>query len=268
MLVNFHTHTTFCDGKHTPEEVILAAIEQGLETLGFSGHCMTPFDLSYCMQDVAGYRKEVLRLKEKYRGQITILLGIEEDLHAQVDRSEYQYLIGSAHYLKCGERYCPVDDGHEKVLACIQTEFGGNPLSYARAYFEALCGYARARKPEIIGHFDLITKYDEEYLPPLLLGNPEYERMAAGYAREAAKSGCLFEVNTGAISRGLRKSAYPSAEILHALYKEGARIVLSSDSHSKDTLLFGLEEARALVREIGFREAFALTEDGAISYQL
>ena len=29
MKANYHTHTVFCDGKNTPEEIILAAIEKG-----------------------------------------------------------------------------------------------------------------------------------------------------------------------------------------------------------------------------------------------
>ena len=35
---NFHTHTTFCDGSHSAEEMVLSAIEKGFTALGFSGH--------------------------------------------------------------------------------------------------------------------------------------------------------------------------------------------------------------------------------------
>ena len=36
MLANFHTHSTFSDGKNTPEELINYAIEKGFCSLGFS----------------------------------------------------------------------------------------------------------------------------------------------------------------------------------------------------------------------------------------
>ena len=36
MRADLHVHTTFCDGKNTPEEVVLTAIEMGLCKLGFS----------------------------------------------------------------------------------------------------------------------------------------------------------------------------------------------------------------------------------------
>ena len=35
---NFHTHTQFCDGKSTAEEMLLSAIDKGFSALGFSGH--------------------------------------------------------------------------------------------------------------------------------------------------------------------------------------------------------------------------------------
>ena len=63
MLTNFHTHTTFCDGQNTPEEMVLAAIEKGFSALGFSGHGYTTFDTSYCITDTDGYCREIKRLQ-------------------------------------------------------------------------------------------------------------------------------------------------------------------------------------------------------------
>ena len=72
MLANYHTHSTFCDGKSTPEEMVLAAMERGFSALGFSGHGYTPFDLHSCMSDTRGYISEIKRLKEKYKNKIQI----------------------------------------------------------------------------------------------------------------------------------------------------------------------------------------------------
>ena len=49
MLSDFHVHTTFSDGKHTPEEMILSAVEKGMTAIGFSDHSYTAFDESYCI---------------------------------------------------------------------------------------------------------------------------------------------------------------------------------------------------------------------------
>ena len=64
MITNFHTHTTFCDGKSTAEEVVRSAIEKGFTAIGFSGHGVTGFDPGYCLKDIDGYRAEILRLQE------------------------------------------------------------------------------------------------------------------------------------------------------------------------------------------------------------
>ena len=88
MLSNLHTHTTFCDGKNTPEEVVLSAIEKGFCSIGFSGHGYTAFDHTYCMKDTGGYMAEVNSLKEKYKKDIQIYLGVEEDAFYPEPRDE------------------------------------------------------------------------------------------------------------------------------------------------------------------------------------
>ena len=40
---DFHTHTHYCDGAHSPEEMVLSAIEKGLTTLGIVTHSPMPF---------------------------------------------------------------------------------------------------------------------------------------------------------------------------------------------------------------------------------
>ena len=97
ILANYHTHSTFCDGKNTPEEIVLAAIDRGFSAIGFSSHGYTPFDLRYCMKDTDGYLREIRRLKDVYKQKIQIYLGLEEDAHAPANRADFEYI--SAHLL-------------------------------------------------------------------------------------------------------------------------------------------------------------------------
>ena len=53
-LSNLHTHTHYCDGKYSPEEMVQAAIREGFVSLGFSGHSFTPCDVTYCMLPETG----------------------------------------------------------------------------------------------------------------------------------------------------------------------------------------------------------------------
>ncbi len=70
-----HTHTTYCDGKNTPSEMAQAALEQGLKTLGFSGHIYIPEDTSSSMslENTKRYCAEVEALKQEYNGRLEIL---------------------------------------------------------------------------------------------------------------------------------------------------------------------------------------------------
>ena len=46
MKQNLHTHSIFCDGKDTIEEMTLEAISKGFDILGFSGHGYLDVDTS------------------------------------------------------------------------------------------------------------------------------------------------------------------------------------------------------------------------------
>lgn len=249
MLTNIHTHTTFCDGRDTPERCVLSAIDRGFDVLGFSSHAYTPYDLRYCMQDLEGYVAEITALKEKYRDKIEIYLGIEEDSHALVDRGRFDYIIGSCHYFYKDGVYYPIDSTPAHFEACLEL-FNRDYLALAEAYYSHFCRYIVSREPDVIGHFDIITKYDEQRGGEML-DDHRYRAIAEHYIGMVAE-GRIFEVNSGAMSRGVRRSPYPADFLLKCIKKHGGEVLLSSDAHSADTLDFAFDDMKALVRECGF----------------
>ena len=96
-LQNLHTHTTYCDGKDTPEQIINIAIKKGFGSIGFSSHTFTPFSVEYTMpiEKMDNYKKEINILKKKYSDKIDIFLGLEADPYSEVDITGYDYLIGN-----------------------------------------------------------------------------------------------------------------------------------------------------------------------------
>ncbi len=250
MLTNYHTHTNLCDGKNTPEEMVLSAIEKGFSTIGFSGHGYTPHDLSYCIKDVDEYIKEINRLKEKYGKKIQIYCGIEEDASSPVEREKFDYIIGSSHYFNVDGNYYPFDCSYDGFKKCLEV-FNYDVIKMAESYYSSFVNYIAKRKPDIVGHFDLITKYDEVDVGRFL-NNREYLKIAEKYIKIAADNDVTFEVNTGAIARGYRKSPYPAENLLYILKEKECKLILSSDSHKVDTLDFYFEEAKKLLRHIGF----------------
>ena len=256
MISNFHTHTNFCDGKNSPEDIVLSAIEKGFSAIGFSGHGYTNFDLRYCMKDTDGYIAQINRLKEKYKNEIQVYLGVEEDAFSPVNRTQFDYIIGSSHYFHINNQYYPIDSNYDCFKRCLKA-FDYDIISLSETYYRSFCNYINFRKPDIIGHFDLITKFDE-LDSSLFLNNTDYDRIAQKYITEAAKSGSIFEINTGSISKGLRTTVYPNENLLYVLKKLNARLIISSDSHNIDTLDFGFKEIKKQLKDIGFTYLFTM----------
>ena len=256
MLTNYHTHTTYCDGKDTPETMALWAAQKGFDALGFSGHGYTLMDTSFCMRDMEGYKADIRRLQQKYRNRMQIYMGVEEDMIHPVKREEFDYIIGSAHYVCKDGKYYSIDGGEDCFQTCLAL-FDGDPLALARGYFEPFCAYIQKRKPDIVGHFDLLTKYDEALGGPLL-SDPAYLQIARDYLALALESDCIFEVNTGAMARGIRTSAYPCEELLHLMKEKDAKVILSSDCHNARQLDFGLAQTRQLLKDVGFQKVYNL----------
>ncbi len=237
ILEDFHVHTAYCDGRGTPGEMALAAWKKGLTALGFSGHSRTPFDESWCMteENTRLYREEIGALKEEYWGRLPIWCGVEQDLYG-VPAEGYDYVIGSVHYLRVGrDTYVPVDESPEVLLRAAGEYFGGDMIALCEAYYEAVGTVAKETGCDIIGHFDLVTKFNEKE-KLFDESDPRYIQAWKKAAGRLLAAGVPFEINTGAISRGYRTGPYPSDPILLWLREAGASFVLSGDSHSPEAL--------------------------------
>lgn len=236
-LCDLHIHTTFSDGDNTPEEMVVSAIEKGVGTLGFSDHSYTHFDESYCMKKGKAdeYKKEINRLKEKYKDKIKILCGIEQDFYSSEQTDGYDYVIGSVHYVKVGENYLAVDEDRQSFISDTKKYFGGDFYAYAEEYFLTVSKLFDKMNPDIIGHFDLFAKFNEGNA---LFDekNPRYKRAWKNAVDTLLLKAKYFEINFGAVSRGYRKTPYPSEEIRRYIEENGGKFVFSSDSHNAENI--------------------------------
>ena len=239
---NYHTHTVYCDGRDTPEELVLEAIRLGCPEIGFSGHSYTPFDGSYCMTPAGTrqYREEVARLKEKYRDQIKIKCGIEQDYFSHEPTDGYDYVIGAVHYIKKDGAYLSVDYTKQRQIEDVERYYGGDFYAYCEDYFALVGEVYQKTKCDIVAHFDLVTKFNEGGAL-FDTAHPRYVAAADAALEKLLSCPAAFEINYGAISRGYRKTPYPERRIIEKLQERGARIIRSSDCHSKEYLLLGME---------------------------
>ena len=253
ILEDFHVHTNFCDGRDFPEDIVQEAIRCGMTRLGFSGHSYTEFDTEPCMsrENTQRYVTEITRLKAKYAGQIEILCGTEQDYYSDMPTGNYDYVIGSVHYVNVDGEYISVDHTPE-VFADLIKRCNNDPYDVAGRYYSLVADVVNKTGANIIGHFDLITKFNEggKFFDE---DNPRYVEAWRNAVDALLPAGKPFEINTGAISRGWRKTPYPSAKILKYIADHNGSVILSSDSHSKDTLMYQFAECEELARSLGLK---------------
>lgn len=253
---NLHTHTQFCDGKDSMEDMVLAAIDKGFETLGFSPHSYTPFCLDYCVRDFSAVESEFARLKDKYGEKINLLLGVELDYYGEMPKAPLDFVIGSVHYVRGadGDLYA-VDESPEDFALAVENGFGGDKLLLAEKYFETLARMIREVSPDIIGHFDIIDlygKYEKE---------DRYTAAALSACAAAEQSGALVEINTGRLFKG-KGGLYPDDFIIKQLSENGVGFILSSDAHQKEALGYEFDSTVLKLKTLGVRRLAVYGKNG------
>ena len=264
-----HNHCDYCDGRCSAEAMIEAAIDAGFTDFGLSCHSLAPFDLDYSIKDEDHYLRELARLREKYAGLIRLAYGTEQDLYAPVrDRTAYDYIIGSVHYLRDGKgNYHAVDSSLAEMQRTVTEVYGGDAMAAIDAYYDNVVRVAEEQRPDIIGHFDVIKKTNSGSAW-FREDDPEYRRIALNALRRAVKGGAIFEVNTAPLFKQLQLDVYPSPFLLEELLRLGAPVMINTDAHCTEQLVYGIDETAALLKDIGFRSVKMWENGGFISQPL
>ena len=248
---DFHVHTTFSDGKHTPEEMILSAIEKNMSAIGFSDHSYTWFDKTYCIpqEKQQTYVQEIRSLANQYKERISVFCGIEQDFYSEPPTNNYDYIIGSVHYLKLGEEYVPVDENAQILINAAKKYFNGDMYGIVEEYFKTVTQVVEKTNADIIGHFDLITKFNDKFV---LFDetSPRYRKATNNALEALLQKKRPFEINTGAISRGYKHMPYPAKEWIELIQRNGGTLFLSSDSHTKETLCYQFADFAHLTKNV------------------
>ncbi len=262
-----HTHTKFCDGKNTAAEMAAAAYEQNIKVLGFSGHSYVSFD-GFGMKDtqLVEYLAEISRLKLEYKDKMQVLAGCELDSLSDLNYGdgEFDYIIGSSHFVtdSNGMSY-PVDCKPEKLLNGRDNGFGGDMRAMTVAYFEQFLEFLVKAKPDIVGHFDLITKHNKD--GSLFDSNAVWYKNTVIDAIDCIlEQGMTLEMNLGRYARGYGKIPYPDVPLLEYLKEKQAKLIVTTDSHSVDALTLYVDEAIQLLKSLGYKTVVEMTNVGLV----
>ncbi len=243
MRIDLHNHTVRCNhATGSMEEYIKRAIELKIDIYGFSEHAPMDFDKHYRLSfdEMRDYEDDVIRLREKYKNSIKILLGYEVDyLKGYIDNrvlnANVDYFIGSVHFLdKWGFDNPEFIGGWEsRDIDDIWQE-----------YFDAIRDMAKSGYFDIVGHLDLIKLF--KYMPKKDIGV-----IAKDALKEIKRSDMVIELN----SAGLRKPTkeiYPSRNLLAIAYELDIPITFSSDAHAIEQVGFGYDKVKKMAKEIGY----------------
>lgn len=279
--INLHTHSVFCDGKNTFEELIQSAIDKGFTTLGFSSHSLFPGARSWHMppERFSEYAETILKLKEKYSGKLNLQIGYEVDFFqsSKPDIEFYKtnhkadYIIGAVHYVETDKGFYSVDNSTDivrnnllklypaELLKTKEPEESEKLLPYVDGK-AAVCEYfATERKMlqtcnfHILAHPDLIRKRNGA-LGFFVENEDWYIEEIKATAKEIAKNGAIVEMNTGAIARGVMDDFYPSPIFMEMLFESKVPICINSDCHNADFLDCAFERGMIQAKKIGYKE--------------
>ena len=249
---NYHTHTTFCDGSSTPQEMVERAMALGFTSLGFSGHV----DIDPVM-DVEAYLHEIRRLQALYGDRIEILCGGEFDsCYADPLRGGFDYKIGSNHHLDVGaDRPVAVDYSEEMFVRLLYVFYAGDAFALARDYYAGVAKVYDRIHCNVIGHFDLVTKYNH-HLHVIDEDDPRYVDPAMAALDALLSEDVAFEINTRMVRTG---RVYPHERFLKRIREKHGEIIISSDAHNAAELNAGFDTAVELARRCGFDHTNRLT---------
>ena len=248
---NLHTHTTYCDGKNTVEENILYAIEKNFISLGFSGHSYLPFDSSsMSRENTIKYFEDIKKFKEIYKDKIQIYSGIEADYYSNINRDmNIDYRIGSVHFIKDDENnYFSIDASKQNFENTLK--HFGNIKEVVLRYYNNVVDMINNQKPDIIGHLDLIRKYNfnKEYFTE---EEDWYIKKINEVLEVIKNSNSIVEINTRKMNKDNLNTHYPNTDTIKKLLKLNIPITINTDAHSANGLDYFYYEMVEKLKTLG-----------------
>lgn len=283
MLADYHVHTRYSDdSEYLMEDVVKDAIALGLEEICFTDHVdygvkrdwddprgLTyrkggpgePEHMALANVDYPRYAAEIAALKKKYKDQITLKMGMEFGMQAhtipQYERLfsswPFDFIILSVHQVE------------DREFWTQDFQRGRTQAEYNLRYYEELLALVRRyHNYSVLGHMDLISRYDKS-------GTIPFERIrpiVTEILKTVIADGKGIEVNTSSHRYGLHDLT-PSTDILRLYHELGGRIItIGSDSHRKEHLGTHIQKTMEVIRTLGFIEIYTFDQMRPIPHRL
>ncbi len=267
MFADYHVHTIYSDdSEYLMEQVVRDAIAKGLREICITDHVDygikrdwddergvlyrpggpgEPELMPLANVDYPQFMKEICELQSKYADQINIRVGMEFGMQTHTisqyeklyKRYEFDFIILSVHQVG------------DKEFWNQDFQWGRNQQEYNEQYYEEMLAIVKQyHNYSVLGHVDLIARYDKAGLYPFEKIRPILTKIF----KTVIADGKGIELNTSCYRYGLNDLT-PSREILK-LYRElgGEIITIGSDSHKEEHLGMQIARAKEELRKLGF----------------
>lgn len=260
MFADYHVHTEFSDDSVYPmEQVVRDAIAMGIDEICFTDHvdygikedwdCGRPVvyrgDEPIRNVNYPVYAAKIKELQKIYRSQVVIKMGMEFGIQTHTiplyetlfHKYPFDFVILSIHQVG------------DKEFWSQDFQRGKSQKEYNERYYEEMLNVVKAyQNYSVLGHLDLITRYDENGVYPFKNVKP----IVSEILKIVIENGKGIEFNTSFHRYGL-KDTTPSTEILKLYRKLGGEIItIGSDSHKPEHLGAYGDEAKHLLKDLGF----------------
>lgn len=247
---DYHTHTPLC--KHAegePEAFVAKAIQLGLHSYGIADHAPMPpeqepyDDWRMLYAELPLYFEWIARAKKAAQlSELRVLSALECDWIPGIEpwirrlrqEHEWDYLIGSVHYL-------PNNEAVDNSIYADSTITGSVEGDWKQYWASVQC-MVESRLFDVVGHIDLVK----------IWGRMPEGNLTAYYAStlDALEgSGMAVEINTAGWHKHCGEQ-YPSVHILSELLRRRIPILINADAHYPEHLSRGWEDAIALLQRL------------------
>jgi len=259
-----HSGQFCCHAADTLEEIILLYIEKQFSWVGITEH--TPAidkERLYPEEKAAGwtpallldrfdnYMLECRRLQKKYSDKIRVFVAMEIETYSGykqfipylIGRLQPDYIVGSVHFVND----MPFDYSRQAYSKAVKA-VGGEDTLY-RLYFDQQYEMIKFLKPSVVGHFDLVRIFDDDYRTRLL--KPEIWLLIKRNLLLIKDLDLILDLNLRAMLKG-GDEPYIAGPILEMACELGIAVVPGDDSHGLGSVGKFMAEGIKILTGTGF----------------
>ena len=224
---NFHTHTSRCHHAFgNDEEFVRTAIQNGFEVLGFSDHACWKYDSDFVahmrmkLDEFDDYKDSVLYLKDRYKKQIEIRLGLEAEYFPKYMDWLLDFCIeNEIDYLIFGNHYYGTDEDHIYL--------GGAKGKYIKGYFDTCIEGMKTGMYAYLAHPELILRDTGGFI------TPEIEEGFHRICKISQDYNVPLEFNVLGMQHNMRMGyeEYPHTKFWQIAAQYNVKAILGMDAH-------------------------------------